>query len=558
MTGYREIGRKDALGKANKYKSKRSGMGSTVKKSRWFSVMAVAVFVLAFMEFYGGSTLRAQAAREGSLGEAMGNSDLYGTRNFTTSGTNPSNYALPDTKSGWFAELEKLGKTLDNLAHGNVNGDSSIPQGSGTHMNDTQENPYYNPGNSPEIDTGVGATGNLGNYYIRAKSVEASLNALGNDPGYESETGYAIRNGVHGGNIGLNLTGISTENPVTNAAIGYASGKATQYVDSKEGVDAINNFTRDNEVTRQTDQMLRTTSADAKIDLGATDDEVNAYIHGGNKEYEARVESNRQKEAYLEARYQQAKEDARMARWQDAIDHGRYEEAEAIMNGKEREYWEKVRNATDGSSSSSTANANGLPNEKPNIYLYPDEETVVLVNFAYPEKLTRTIPEYETGWKVTAGSDGTLFHSDTAKKYGFLFYEGTVEPFYFQRKQGFLLPADKREETFRKILPRYGLKLQEIDDFVEYWVDRLPAGVTYVMYPQLNEIVDQMMPVSINPEPDSILRLWFLYEDYEGAKAEGMLTDISETDGITEFGNPQPLPFERNGFTVVEWGGSVW
>ena len=121
-----------------------------------------------------------------------------------------------------------------------------------------------------------------------------------------------------------------------------------------------------------------------------------------------------------------------------------------------------------------------------------------------------------------------------------------------------LRPAEEREETFRKILPRYGFNGQEIDDFVEYWVDRLPAGVTYVMYPQLNEIVDQMMPVSINPEPDSILRLWFLYEDYEGAEAEGMLRDISETDGITGFGNPQPLTFERNGFTVVEWGGSVW
>ena len=47
-------------------------------------------------------------------------------------------------------------------------------------------------------------------------------------------------------------------------------------------------------------------------------------------------------------------------------------------------------------------------NEKPVIYLYPEQEQDVSVRLDYDGKLTCTYPEYDDGWDVTAAPDGTL------------------------------------------------------------------------------------------------------------------------------------------------------
>ena len=45
--------------------------------------------------------------------------------------------------------------------------------------------------------------------------------------------------------------------------------------------------------------------------------------------------------------------------------------------------------------------------EKPVIYLYPEEETEVTVKLDYNGTLTSTYPAYGDGWTVTAQPDGT-------------------------------------------------------------------------------------------------------------------------------------------------------
>ncbi|MBQ5319000.1 MAG: hypothetical protein J6K17_07895 [Oscillospiraceae bacterium] len=47
--------------------------------------------------------------------------------------------------------------------------------------------------------------------------------------------------------------------------------------------------------------------------------------------------------------------------------------------------------------------------------------------------------------------------------------------------------------------------------------------------------------LDIDPVPDSLLRIFMVYE---------------ECDPDTEIAPQEFEPFERNGFTVVEWGGS--
>ena len=187
-----------------------------------------------------------------------------------------------------------------------------------------------------------------------------------------------------------------------------------------------------------------------------------------------------------------------------------------------------------------TKPANGVGALKPNIYLYPEEKTDVIVSFDHPELLTTVIPDYSGNWSVTAEPDGTL-HSENGQDYSYLFYESETQPFFFGNKEGWLIKADERAERYTEILTEYGFNEKEIADFVEFWVEKLPEGVDYMMYPNVTEVIDKAMPVSFSTEPDSIFRIWFTFEVYDDQ----------------EVPEPEVEEFIRDGFTVVEWGGVI-
>ncbi len=111
----------------------------------------------------------------------------------------------------------------------------------------------------------------------------------------------------------------------------------------------------------------------------------------------------------------------------------------------------------------------------------------------------------------------------------------------FQTEEGFLVPAGKRDEVFRRVLADYGFNEQETADFIEYWSDYLKGGTDYLMYPMLTDGVDAAMPVSFSVNPDSITRIWFGFAHHDES----------------EIKKPEITPIERKGFTVVEWGGAV-
>ena len=71
-----------------------------------------------------------------------------------------------------------------------------------------------------------------------------------------------------------------------------------------------------------------------------------------------------------------------------------------------------------------------------------------------------------------------------------------------------------------------------------FWCEKLESGHDYTMYPQLTETVDVSMPIEISPKPDTFIRIWFVFVKDDTPQQLAKIT-----------------PFERNGFTAVEWGG---
>ena len=70
--------------------------------------------------------------------------------------------------------------------------------------------------------------------------------------------------------------------------------------------------------------------------------------------------------------------------------------------------------------------------------------------------------------------------------------------------------------------------------FSDFWDSEFPVTQDYTIYPQ----TEKLRRLSISPEPDSFLRVWFLVEDGCNAKLK----------------SPEIQTFEPVGFYATEWG----
>ena len=176
--------------------------------------------------------------------------------------------------------------------------------------------------------------------------------------------------------------------------------------------------------------------------------------------------------------------------------------------------------------------------EKPVIYLYPEQETEVEVQLDYDGTLVCTYPEYDDGWKVIAQPDGTL-RDESGKTYSYLFWEGTSDTTYDFSK-GFVVKGSDTAEFLEDKLAELGLNGKEANEFIVYWLPRMQENKYNLITFQTKAYTD-VAKLHIAPEPDSILRVFMAYKELEAP------INIEE---------PAIAPFERKGFTVVEWGGA--
>ena len=176
--------------------------------------------------------------------------------------------------------------------------------------------------------------------------------------------------------------------------------------------------------------------------------------------------------------------------------------------------------------------------EKPVIYLYPEQETEVEVQLDYDGTLVCTYPEYDNGWNVVAQPDGTLCDA-LGKTYSYLFWEGNTDATYDFSK-GFVVKGSETAEFLEEKLSEIVLNAKEANEFIVYWLPRMQENKYNLITFQTEDYTD-VAKLHIAPEPDSMLRVFMAYKELEKP---------------LEIEEPTIVPFERKGFTVVEWGGA--
>ena len=176
---------------------------------------------------------------------------------------------------------------------------------------------------------------------------------------------------------------------------------------------------------------------------------------------------------------------------------------------------------------------------KPVIYLYPTEPTSVKVKLDYKGKLTCTYPDYNGGWEVTAYPNGKIIDQKTGKEYSYLFWEGISEAEY-DLDRGFVVKGEDTADFLQNVLAEIGLTPVEYNEFIVYWLPRMQNN-PYNLISFQSDIYTESAKLEISPSPDSLLRVFMAYRPLSAP------IDIE----------PQTFDtFVRQGFTVVEWGGT--
>ena len=182
---------------------------------------------------------------------------------------------------------------------------------------------------------------------------------------------------------------------------------------------------------------------------------------------------------------------------------------------------------------------------KPVIYLYPETTQGIHVELDVKGELEFSYPPYEEGWNVTASPDGPIHWED--KKLNYLFWESS-QALATERsdfKNGTLVRRKDLLPFFERTLTQAGFTPQEKQDFITYWYPEMSRhSILYICY-KFNEECDIFAELTVTPPPTQVNRVYLFWNVPEAYLPE------------EEFWPVQKIPsMERNGFTVLEWGGA--
>jgi hypothetical protein len=178
---------------------------------------------------------------------------------------------------------------------------------------------------------------------------------------------------------------------------------------------------------------------------------------------------------------------------------------------------------------------------KPVIYLYPKQEQQIEVVLNFSGNLLFTYPEYKNGWKVIASPNGKIIDKANNKEYSYLFWEGKDANATYDLSSGFIVKGTETVYFLQDKLEQLGLIPNEYNEFIVYWLPKMQNNKFNLIHFATKQEYNDRAVLHITPKPESMLRVFMVFKKLEN-------NDLKiKPQGI--------LPFERKGFTVIEWGG---
>ena len=125
-----------------------------------------------------------------------------------------------------------------------------------------------------------------------------------------------------------------------------------------------------------------------------------------------------------------------------------------------------------------------------------------------------------------------------------LYWEGKSSKIYNYEnaQEGFIVKGENTAEFLEEKLEILGLNEREAEEFIVYWLPQMEKNkYNYIRF-ETKEEINKEMPLEIEPKPDTVIRV---------------LMDWKTLDEKIEIEEQKLEKANREGFTVVEWGGSI-
>ncbi len=197
---------------------------------------------------------------------------------------------------------------------------------------------------------------------------------------------------------------------------------------------------------------------------------------------------------------------------------------------------------------------------KPNIYISAPKGTKVSVKLklADDSNLLAALPKHgEKGWTATMGTNDTLTvdENGTQANYPYFFYDFRLNEKKLQDSAGVCFPKEELMPNLTKMLKDKGFKPQEIQDFFVHWSVKMPRSNSYCVFPQEEEILNEVAALEITPKPTSIKRLVFMIAVEEGlVKNDDIKFTTPPSQKYRSFASTENPAKAKSGIQVREWG----
>ena len=210
-----------------------------------------------------------------------------------------------------------------------------------------------------------------------------------------------------------------------------------------------------------------------------------------------------------------------------------------IENTSASESSEATSSSQEDTCSDTEEYSHALVPKKPIIYFYPEEEMDLEVTYVQEERLLTTYPKYEDGWNIHLREDGTFTLPGSSREYYALYFD-EIGNYKTDWSEGFYVTKDNAISVLEEKMDFIGYTNKEVDEFIMYWLPILESNEKSLIYFEQTEIRNEECPLTFSVMPDTLIRT---------------IMHIKKVDEEVSIKEQTLTHYERNGFTVTEWGG---
>ncbi len=186
--------------------------------------------------------------------------------------------------------------------------------------------------------------------------------------------------------------------------------------------------------------------------------------------------------------------------------------------------------------------------DKPVIYAYSEKALDFILNLKPQGELTFTYPKLsaDNSWIMKTGENGNLI-AENGAEFPYLFWEAKQDASSLDltKTSSNEIVAGKDLVSYcEKELTKLGFNAKEKTDFITYWCPKFIESKMVQVQFFVDDNCSVIGELNISPKPNNLRRIYVLFKS----------NPIIFPNVISIPLNVKP--FDRNGFTVLEWGGS--